>query len=58
MDISNGTLAHPCGTSGTFPSQLPESFARFILLAKVSNENTCVHPQSLRKWGSSFVKSR
>jgi hypothetical protein len=58
MDISIGTLAHPCGTSVPLPPQLPERFACFILLAKVSNESTGVHPQSLWKWDSSFVKSR
>jgi hypothetical protein len=43
-NISIATLAHPCSTSVTLPPQLPERFARFILLAKVSNESTGVHP--------------
>jgi hypothetical protein len=47
MDIPVGILAHPCGTPVPFPPQLSERFARFILLAKVSNENPCVHPWSL-----------
>jgi hypothetical protein len=47
MDIATGTFARPGGASETLPPQLPEGFARFILPAKVSNENTCVHPSVL-----------
>jgi hypothetical protein len=50
VGISIGTFTHPCGTPVTLPPQLPERFARFIVPAKVSNEKTFVHPDSVKKW--------